>query len=272
MFSHSVSSSGGGITDVVQDLTPQLGGDLDCVNNSLTTANNITLKSVSMIAGVADVIPTALNHSLYNLIQTNGNVYKDLTLGHDVLNPLLGFPNGQQILYVNNLPLLNNVLVSKTRDAAAAVITIGSSRQALFGNTTSFTDRLIYDPVALRSTKSGTSWMRIQVRPHVDLCMWNFRCHYDIDFAAPNPNNRLQIKVIQYRGGLLLRTYTLLDMISGSVENIGSCERMINSFGFSEDVVLGDQFSLHIQCGITSPTQIQVCRLVQWSVYVTPRI
>ena len=283
--------------ELEDDLTPKLGGNLDAdgkniINvNSITglttnyTTGNINNISSTLITNTTDIISNnfsvsncladvspVLSSGLYNMIQNNGNVYKDVSLGHDVLNNILGFPNGQQITYLNQLPLQSNILVMKGRDGGGATIAIGSNRQVIFGNTSSFQDNMLYDPVGLRSTKIGVSWMRLKVRPHVNNCMWNFRCHYDVDFQAKNPDNRLLIKVIQYRGGLLLRTYNLLDLTTNGIQNVGSCERMINGTGFSEDILLGDEFSCHIQNDISSPTIIQVCRFVQWSIYISPLV
>ena len=39
-FKNSISSTGGSITDVVQDVTPQLGGNLDVNSKTITSASN----------------------------------------------------------------------------------------------------------------------------------------------------------------------------------------------------------------------------------------
>jgi len=102
--------------------------------------------------------------------------------------------------------------------------------------------------------------------------MWNFRCHYDIDFPVRDPDNRFRIYVEQFRGGSSLRTYKLLDLFTNNIENVGSAERMINGVSFVEDVILDDEFALYIICDAGSPHQVQVCRYVQWCVYITPII
>lgn len=244
-------------------------GNIDSA--SLHTSAQIDTRNINIDVATAPDVAHA-GDGLQNIIQNTGDLYKDVALGQDVLNNIYGFPQGNSITYFKGFPLMNNILVMKTRDAAGVPVPIGYNRLSLTGSTASFQDRVFYDPLALRCEKVSTAFTRIKVRPSVLNMMWNFRVHYDFDFPVRNPDNRVRIYVEQFRGGASLRTYKLLDLFTNNIENVGSAERMINGGGMGEDVILDDEFALYLCCDAGSPNQIQVCRYVQWCVYITPLI
>lgn len=295
----SVESGGTDITahahpiDIIDDLTPQLGGNLDGTNKNITAVaslgtnaiTNTTLIDTATLHSSANIDARNLNidaatapdiahagEGLQNIIQTNGAIYNDGGLGHAVLNNTFFFPSGGNIAYYRGLPLLNSVLVARARDGAGANIAIGADRAVSFGTTTAFQDRLIYDPIGLRGEKVGVAWTGIFVRPSVDNMIWSFEVHYDLDFAGKNPDNRFRLFIQHNRGGGTLRTYTLADITTNGVENVGSAKRTLNGGGFSEDIAVGDSFKFFVACDASSPTEIAACRFINWCVYITPKV
>ncbi len=270
MFSQPIHSSGGsGITAIIQDLTPKLGGDLDGDQKDLNNIDKIEVNNVDMATGLTDTLHSG-GDGFVNMKQAVGSVYNDVM--HFPLNNLYFFPQGQDLLYYNKLPVLNNIIVAKCRDAGGQPIAVGANRGSAFGSTQTFQDKIIYDPLGTRSEKVGIAWTRVRVRPWLINCMWKFEVHADIDWAAPDPNNRFRCLVDHYRGGVLLRTYTILDRTTNGVTDVCSSNKLINGGGLGEDVILDDEFHYKIECHATSPQPIGLCRMVHWTTYATPRI
>lgn len=266
-FTPTIPSGGGGsgINAVVQDTSPELGGNLDSLTRKITNTG-----AINFTAGTVDIITPG--DELVRLKQSLGTVFNDPALGHSDLNNTFFFPTGQDLLYFDNRPLVGETLVVKMRDGASATIAIGANRICILGTTTAFQDRMIYDPLGCRAGKVVSSWTSVIVRPLLDNCMWKFSCHYDLDFAAPNANNRFKLYVQHIRGGGILRIYNILDKTTNGISNIGSATRIINGGGFSEDVLVNDEFKFVVECDASSPTQIAVCRLINWYVYCSKRV
>ena len=261
---------GSGITAVVQDPGPQLGGDLNCATNDISNATLIDSKSYNVDNGLTDAFHPGTGN-FQQLVQSNGDIYNDVAgLGHFQLINTYNFPSGQQNLYFKKLPVLNEVVVARCRDASGQPIVVGGFRGSNFGQTFSFQDRLIYDPLAVRTGKIGNAWTRINVRPHLDNCFWKFECHFDIDWAAANPANRFRLQVDHFRGGVLLRTYDVFDQTQTDIKVIGSANVTINGAGLSEDVLVNDEFYFRIEN--MGPSDIANCRQVKWTIFATPRI
>lgn len=265
------STSSGGLTAVVQDPGPRLGGDLDCATNDIKNTNLLEINTLSIKNGLTDTIHPG-SGNFHNIVQNNGNYFNDPALTHTDLNNQYFFPNGQQILYYKKLPVINEVVVAKCRDGAGQPIVVGGFRGSNFGALQAFFDRIIYDPLGCRCAKIGTAYTRICVRPHLDNCMWKFEVKYDIDFNAKNIDNRFRCFVEHFRGGVLLRSYTIVDITTNGITSIGSSNQTINGGGLAEDVLINDEFYFKIECHATSPEPIAICRFVHWTIYATPRV
>lgn len=259
------------LTSIIQDTSPSLGGHLDATTKDIKNNNLLETNVLDIQNGLTDAIHAG-NGNFQNIVQNNGNYFNEGALGHTTLNNQYFFPNGQQILYYKKLPVLNEVIVAKCRDGAGQPIVIGGFRGSNFGATQSFVDKIIYDPLGSRATKIGTSFTRISVRPHLDNCMWKFEVKYDVDFNAKNPDNRFRCVVEHYRGGVLLRSYTIVDITTNGITSIGSSNQTINGGGLGEDVIVDDEFYFKIICDATSPEPIALCRFVHWTIFATPRI
>lgn len=270
-FTPTQSGGGSGITAIVQDPGPRLGGDLDCATNDIKNSNLIEMNTLDVKNGLTDAIHPG-NGNFQNIVQNTGNYFNDAGLTHTDLNNQYFFPNGQQILYYKKLPVINEVVVAKCRDGAGQPIAQGAFRGSNFGALQAFFDRIIYDPMGVRSFKVGTAYTRITVRPHLDNCMWKFEVHYDIDFNAQHPDNRFRCLVEHYRGGALIRTYTIVDITTNGITSIGSSNQTINGGGLGEDCVVNDEFYFKIECHATSPEPIANCRFVHWTIFATPRV
>lgn len=268
---HTISNSNNSsVTNLEDDTSPTLGDHLDCNNLDIKNANLVELRTLDIQNGLIDAIHPG-NGNFQNIVQNTGNYFNDTPgLGHTDLNNQYFFPNGQQILYYEKLPVINQVVVAKCRDASGQPIAVNGFRGSNFGATQSFMDRIIYDPLGCRCAKIGTAYTRISVRPHLDNCMWKFEGFYDIDYAAANPDNRFRLQVDHFRGGALLRTYDIFDTTTGGVKSIGSSCKTINGGGFQEDVLVDDQFYFRIEN--MGPEIISNCRMVHWTIYATPRV
>ena len=266
------SSGGGGIANLFADSSPMLSNHLDSNNKDIKNTNLVELNVLDIKNGLVESLHPG-NGNFQRMVQTDGTFYNDVAgLGHTTLNNQYFFPNGQQILYYEKLPVINNIVVAKCRDGAGQPITQGNFRGSNFGATQTFQDKIIYDPLGCRSTKIGTAFTRISVRPHLDNCMWKFEVKYDVDFNAQNPDNRFRCFVEHFRGGVLLRSYTIVDITTNGITSIGSSNQTINGGGLAEDVVIDDEFYFKIECHATSPEPIAICRFVHWTIYATPRI
>lgn len=269
---HDSNKSSGGIARVFDDPLPVIASDLDSNNVNIINNNMIDTNSINIKNGLVEVLHPG-NGNFQNMTQTDGTFFNDPgILGHTTLNNQYFFPLGQQILYFKSLPVLNEVIVAKCRDGAGQPIAIGSFRGSNFGATQTFQDKIIYDPLGCRAFKIGTAFTRISVRPHLNNMMWKFEVKYDVDFNAKNPNNRFRCLVEQYRGGVLLRTFTIVDITTNGITSIGSSNQTINGGGLAEDVIIDDEFYFKIECHALSPQNISVCRFVHWTIFATPRV
>ena len=99
------------------------------------------------------------------------------------------------------------------RVAAAAVVPAGGAAYVIssFGNTFSFRDRMLYDPMQMRSRKVGAGWVFAGApsiyRDNLTKGMWRVKWFVQGEFLSASSNNRINIYVNQYRAGALLRAY-----------------------------------------------------------------
>ena len=92
-FTPPQSGGGGsGITAVVQDPGPQLGGDLDCATNDIKNSNLIEMNTLDVKNGLTDAIHPG-NGNFQNIVQNTGNYFNDVALTHTDLNNQYFFPS-----------------------------------------------------------------------------------------------------------------------------------------------------------------------------------
>lgn len=124
-----------------------------------------------------------------------------------------GFPTGQVTEYQNKMNINNPIIIGRVATGAvvgvASVYTI-SSFGAFFG-APFFHDRCYYDPMQMRSRKSGSGWVWAGAptvyRVSDTKVGWTIKWYFEGIWASSNTNNRLHMYCNQYRNGSLFRTF-----------------------------------------------------------------
>jgi len=166
-------------------------------------------------------------------------------------NNILGFPTGQMTEYQNQMNINKPIIIGRVATGAsvpvAGVYTISS-----FGGTTSFQDRLFYDPMQMRSRKIGTTWVYAGAptvyRVSGTRLGWSIKWYFEGQWASSNSNNRLHMYCNQYRNGLLFKTF-LVGISNNADDCFMSGERSFLgwSSSFNEDFdVLTDDWLIEV--------------------------
>ena len=166
-------TGGSGITDVVQDLTPQLGGNLDCNGHNITTSQtNGSIAITSKGSGIVTINGLALRETNGNIIigtDANGGGSYNVTIGYkagDVLaagsntNVIIGYQSGSNVTNGDNNVFLGNRAGATTINFSNTVIIgghegAGISSGSIVLATGSGTARIIVDQNGI--VKLGTS-------------------------------------------------------------------------------------------------------------------
>jgi hypothetical protein len=157
-------------------------------------------------------------------------------------NPVLGFPTGQIVEYQNQAPITGARIYGRVATgvavAPATTYTISS-----FGNTLSFQDQMLYDPMQMRSRKVGNSWIyagapSVWRRADTKL-IFTIKWYIEGTFPARRNNNIVQVYANQYRSGALLRAYQIHQTPGDEDVHIHSGERTF----FSHTTALNEDFN-----------------------------
>ena len=135
-----------------------------------------------------------------------------------------GFPTGQITEYQNKMNINNPIIIGRVATGAvitpASVYTI-SSFGTQFG-APFFHDRVYYDPMQMRSRKSGSGWVWAGAptiyRVADTKLGWTIKWYFEGIWSGSSANNRLHMYCNQYRSGALLRTFLV-----GVSNNADSC-------------------------------------------------
>ena len=237
-------------------------GDLVCGSGFSANTRNVEVVAgdCNALSGKMEAMttiptqPIAFDNPNY-AADVNGDFKMKLQLGHnlasvpvapfDAQNPLsaaiLGFPAGQVLDYVNNLPLRDTRIIG--RIASGVVIAPGANyRIQNFGNSSAGFDRLVYDPANMRSRQIGTGWYyagcpNLYRVAGLKGCMTAHVYFDGLWQGAADPANKIVFYVHQYRNAALLRSFVLGCDRSQDGECIVTGRRTFlgHSGGFGED-------------------------------------
>lgn len=235
-------------------------------HNSKATADSITqvdssTKNVASSAfqtynpSTVDAPNTGDTNSMYK-IQLDLGMDKEpggglFDMQEDYEPAILGFPTGQITEYQNKMNINNPMIMGRV--ATGVAITPASVYVISgFGNTFAFKDRIYYDPMQMRSRKSGNGWVWAgapTVYRVADVKLgWTIKWYFQGSWAVDDPTNRLHMYINQYRSGVLLRTY-LVGVSNNAQACFMSGERTFNTWttAFGEDFdVLTDDWQVEI--------------------------
>jgi len=157
-------------------------------------------------------------------------------------NPVLGFPTGQIVEYQNKAPITGARIYGRVATgvavAPATTYTISS-----FGNTASFQDQMLYDPMQMRSRKIGNGWVYAGAptvwRREEKKLIFTIKWYIEGTYPNDRKQNVVQVYANQYRNGSLLRAYQIHQTPGDEVVHIHSGERTF----FTHTTALNEDFN-----------------------------
>jgi len=166
-------------------------------------------------------------------------------------NNILGFPTGQMTEYQNQMNINKPIIIGRVATGASVPVA-GVYAISSFGGTTSFQDRLFYDPMQMRSRKVATTWVFAGAptvyRVSGTKLGWNIKWYFEGQWASSNSNNRLHMYCNQFRNGALFKTF-LVGISNNADDCFMSGERTFLSWSssFNEDFdVLTDDWLVEV--------------------------
>ena len=157
-------------------------------------------------------------------------------------NPVLGFPTSQIVEYQNKAPITGARIYGRVATgvavAPATTYTISS-----FGNTASFQDQMLYDPMQMRSRKIGNGWVYAGAptvwRREEKKLIFTIKWYIEGTYPNDRKQNVVQVYANQYRNGSLLRAYQIHQTPGDEVVHIHSGERTF----FTHTTALNEDFN-----------------------------
>ena len=148
---NAAAGGGGGLSNVVEDTTPQLGGDLDLNNSNITGTGNVNITGVSTFQGDANV---------------TGNLAVDAnTLFVNATNNRIGIGTTNPAYQVEIENTGANALLVLDRTDGAACFIEGQATRSAFGSVNETPLALAYNSFAVVTIGAGGS---IRVNPDGD--------------------------------------------------------------------------------------------------------
>jgi hypothetical protein len=143
-------------------------------------------------------------------------------------NSILGFPTGQIVEYQNQAPITGARIYGRVA-TGVAVAPASTYTISLYGNTVSFQDRLLYDPMQMRSRKIGSAWVYAGAptvwRQADTKLIFTIKWYIEGTYPTRRNNNIVQVYANQYRSGSLLRAYQIHQTPGDEAVHIHSGER-----------------------------------------------
>mgnify|MGYP001556254808 FL=1 len=169
------------------------------------------------------------------------------------------FPAFQIVEYQNRAPITGAKILGRfdtdTNIAAGANLNV-----SFFAQDNSVFDVCIYDPVQMRSRKSGSDWIYAGApslwRDASRKLLFTIKWFIDGQYGNTSNNNYFRIFIYQYRSGVLLRTYHIYESPGREREPRHSGQRtfLTHTTRFSEDFDPStDDWSASVQNDSGSP-------------------
>ena len=157
------------------------------------------------------------------------------------LSNALGFPTGQTLQYINNLPLYNRRIIGRIASGVSVVPGANYVLSSL-GTTTAFQDRMLYDPCNMRTRKIVNTWLYFGAPNELRVATSKLAMTIKVFFhgtwlGVPDTANNAIIYLHQYRNGILLRSLHLCSNRSLDGECMMGAERTMLGYSasFGED-------------------------------------
>ena len=164
----------------------------------------------------------------------------------------VGFPNGTVNSFIGD-----NQAWSTTGSQTSIgritnqVLAPGTIKVASFGNTLSFTDRAVFDPLQIRGYKVSTTFLGVEIPDEFNECFATVNIHVEGTWNPLTAPNSIRVYVDQWRGGGFLRTLNLGIDTRNVGENPQVCispiRHLVGQGSFGEDILTGDQFQFIVQ-------------------------
>jgi hypothetical protein len=192
----------GGITDLVQDSTPQLGGNLDLNSNDVTGTGNVNITGNVSLTGTVDGRDVASDGTKLDTIATSAtanpnaidNVVEDLT-------PQLG---GNLDVNGNSIVSVSNGNISITPDGTGKVIIDGLSHPTADGSANQVLKTDGSGNLSFVDQFSGISWQSVQTTGFTASAGNGYPCNttsggFTVTLPA-SPSAGDQVQIVDYAG------------------------------------------------------------------------
>tara|TARA_R110002110_G_scaffold23540_1_gene89578 strand:- start:3131 stop:4270 length:1140 start_codon:yes stop_codon:yes gene_type:complete len=243
----------------------QIAGDtilLDAPNTGIQSGNiklngEVTDQSIDLGVLPPDEFSVALptNQQQYSSSIERGIIRNTQQANLDPTSS--GFPNGAINSFIGDTQLFSTT-GSQTSICRSTntVLSPTDIRTPTFGNTFSFQDRAVFDPLQIRGDKVGTSFLGVEIPPEYEGCFATVNIHVEGDWAGLNAPNSIRVYVEQFRGGVLLRTLNLGIDTRNVGENRQVCispiRHLVGQSTYGEDILSRDIFRFHVENTPTS--------------------